>query len=101
MADADNNLIFRYFCDINEPGALNRLRKLIDMITVSICAVICGADGYEAIEEFGNARYEWFRTFPELPHGIPSHDTIGRVFSRLNPEESEKAFLNRIYEVRK
>jgi len=100
MADADKNLIFKYFSDIKEPRASNRRHKLIDMITVSICAVICGADGYEAIEEFGNAGYEWFETFLELPHGIPSHDTIGRVFSQLNPEEFERAFLNRIYEVR-
>ena len=100
MVEADKNLIFKYFCDIKEPRASNRRHKLIDIITISICAVICGADGYEAIEEFGNARYEWFETFLELPHGIPSHDTIGRVFSQLNPEEFERAFLKWIYEVR-
>lgn len=101
MVEAGNNLIFKYFHDINEPRSSNKRHKLIDMITIGICAVICGADGYEAIEEFGNARYEWFETFLELPHGIPSHDTIGRVFSRLNPEEFERAFLKWIYEVRK
>lgn len=101
MVKAGNNLIFKYFYDINEPRSSNKRHKLIDMITIGICAVICGADGYEAIEEFGNARYEWFETFLELPHGIPSHDTIGRVFSRLNPEEFERAFLKWIYEIRK
>jgi len=100
MSDTDKSLIFKHFSGINEPRCSNKRHKLIDIITISICAVICGADGYEAIEEFGNARYEWLSSFLELPHGIPSHDTIGRVFSRLNPEEFEKAFLKRIYEIR-
>jgi len=100
MVETDNNLIFKYFYDIKEPRASDRRHKLTDIITISICAVICGADGYEATEESGNAGYERFETFPELPHGIPSHDTTGRVFSQPNPEESERAFLQRIYEVR-
>jgi len=100
MSAGNKSLIFKYFSDINEPRASNKRHKLIDIITISICAVICGADGYEAIEEFGYARYEWFATFLELPHGIPSHDTIGRLFSQLSPEEFEKAFLKWIYEIR-
>ena len=83
MVEAGNNLIFKYFHDINEPRSSDKRHKLIDMITIGICAVICGADGYEAIEEFGNAGYEWFETFSELPHGIPSHDTIGQGCSIL------------------
>ncbi len=60
---------------------------LIDIIAISILAVISGADGWTAIETYGKAKEQWLRTFLELPNAIPSHDTISRVFQRLNPEE--------------
>ncbi len=54
--------------------------KLIDIITISICAVVCGADGWIDIEMYGIAREKWLGKFLELPNGIPSHDTFSRVF---------------------
>ncbi len=65
---------------------------MLDIIVITLCAVICGADNCGAdnwveIEEFGKAKEEWFRRFLKLPHGIPSHDTFGRVFSLLDPEQ--------------
>jgi predicted transposase YbfD/YdcC len=63
-------------------------------LTIAICGVICGADDWVAIEAFGKARLEWLKTFLELPNGIPSHDTLGRVFSLLPPEELQRCFLN-------
>ncbi len=60
--------------------------KLIDIITIAICAVICGADTWVDIETYGLAKKEWFKQFLELPNGIPSHDTFARVFARLNPQ---------------
>jgi predicted transposase YbfD/YdcC len=68
--------------------------KLIDIITISICAVVCGADGWIDIEMYGIARKKWLGKFLELPNGIPSHDTFARVFSQINPEEFNKSFLN-------
>ena len=66
--------------------------KLIDVITVAICAVICGAEGWVDIENFGNKKLPWLKTFLELPNGIPSHDTFGRVFSLMDAEQFQAAF---------
>ena len=60
--------------------------KLVDIMTIAICAVICGANDWNAIEEFGKAKHNWFSNFLELPHGIPSHDTFNRVFGLLRPD---------------
>jgi predicted transposase YbfD/YdcC len=66
--------------------------KLIDIIAVAICAVICGAEGWTDIENFGKSKETWLRTFLELPHGIPSHDTFGRVFSMIDSQQFQLAF---------
>lgn len=55
--------------------------------------MICGADTWEDIEEFGIVKNEWFKTFLELSHGIPSSDTFARVFASLDPVEFREAFL--------
>lgn len=68
--------------------------KLIDIITIAICAVICGADTWVDIEAYGLAKSEWLKQFLELPNGIPSHDTFARVFARLDPEQFQQSFLN-------
>ncbi len=60
-----------------------KLHKLTDILVLSVLAVICGADSFVAIALFGQRNEAWLRTFLELPHGIPSHDTRGRVFARL------------------
>ena len=66
--------------------------KLVDIIAVAILAILCGADGWVAIETYGKAKEEWLSTFLELPNGIPSHDTFGRIFSQLEPEILESNF---------
>ena len=82
------------FTDVEDPRIDRRKRhKLIDIIVIAICAVICGADGWVAIEKFGKAKRSWLKRFLELPNGIPSHDTFGRVFARLDPEQFRAAFL--------
>ncbi len=68
------------------------LHKLVDIIAVAILAILCGADGWVAIETYGKAKKEWLKTFLELPNGIPSHDTFGRIFSQLDPEILERNF---------
>lgn len=72
----------------------SKLHKLEDILFITICAVLCGCDTWEDIHEFGVIREEWLRQFIELPHGIPSADTIARVFSIISPDEFETAFRN-------
>src|ERR687888_1253521 len=55
------------------------------IVAIALCAVICGADGWVEIAEFGKAKEAWFATILDLPHGTPSHDTSGRVFAALVP----------------
>jgi predicted transposase YbfD/YdcC len=64
----------------------------MDILVIAICAAICGADSWTEVELFGEAKYQWFKGFLELPHGIPSHDTFGRVFALLNPEQFQRCF---------
>ena len=84
----------------NRRGAGKR-HKLIDILTIAICGIICGADDWSGIEEYGQAKEEWLQQFLELPHGIPSHDTFGRVFSWLDPGAFEQSFLDWVQAVMK
>jgi len=81
------------FSALEDPRAdYGKRHLLLDMIIIAICAVICGADSWVEVELFGRSKEEWLRTFLELPHGIPSHDTFGRVFQRLDPEAFGRCF---------
>ena len=84
--------ILRFFRDVPDPRASNVIHKLHDILVLAICGVICGADGWAEVEEFGNSKLAWFGTFLDLPNGIPSHDTFGRVFARLDPDAFERRF---------
>src|SRR5699024_8813662 len=85
--------IFSYFSEM--PDFLINRRKqhlLTDIITITIAGVICGMESYDDIEDFAVFRQDWFKTFLELPGGIPSHDTINRVFSNMDPARFEACF---------
>ena len=87
--------ISEHFSEIKDPRIeRNKLHNLIDIIRITLCAVITGAKSWLDIELFGQCKYKWFKSFLELPNGIPSHDTFNRVFSRINPKELEKCFSN-------
>lgn len=87
--------IKEHFSTIKDPR-LDRTKKhqLIDIITITLCAVIGGAETWTDIELFGKCKYDWFKSFLKLPNGIPSHDTFARVFARINPEQLEKCFAD-------
>ena len=86
--------IMDYFETLEDPRIDRcKRRQLLDIIAIAICAVICGADSWVYVELFGKSKLEWFRTFLELPHGVPSHDTFGDVFSRLDPEQFQQRFM--------
>jgi predicted transposase YbfD/YdcC len=94
MDDPARLVIQHYFADLPDPRVERTKRHaLLDIITIAVCAVVAGADSFVDIEQFGHARHAWFASFLELPHGIPSHDTFGRVFARLDPVAFEACFL--------
>lgn len=70
-----------------------RRHELLDIIILAVCAVICDCNSWVDIAQFCRIRLDWFQSFLHLPNGIPSHDTFGRVFARLNPLEFEESFL--------
>jgi predicted transposase YbfD/YdcC len=94
MSDTPTASLEEHFGGLTDPRVeRTRAHELLDIVVIAICAVICGADGWTDVEEFGNAKQAWLGTFLKLPNGIPSHDTFGRVFALLNPTEFEQRFL--------
>jgi predicted transposase YbfD/YdcC len=92
--------IGKHFANLEDPRIDRTKRhKLFDILVIAICAVICGADNWEEVELFGQSKEAWFRTFLELAHGIPSHDTFWRVFARLKPEQFQQSFVSWITSV--
>jgi predicted transposase YbfD/YdcC len=93
-------VIEEHFSKVNDPRRdRTKHHKLIDIIAIAICAVICGAEGWVDIELFGNSKIHWLATFLELPNGIPSHDTFGRVFSLLDAQQFQLAFYEWVWAV--
>ncbi len=94
METEPSGRLSEHFGDLPDPRIdRTRLHKLLDIVLIAICAVICGADDWVEVAMFGEAKEVWFRTFLELKNGIPSHDTFNRVFARLNPEAFRERFL--------
>ena len=85
--------IAEHFSELEDPRRYNKRHLLHDIVVIAICAVICGADDWVAVEDFGRAKQSWFEKFLELPHGIPSHDTFGDVFKLLDAEQFRRCFI--------
>ncbi len=82
------------FAQVEDPRVeRTKLHRLRDIIILAICGVICGAEGWVEIEEFGKAKEAWFTDLLDLPNGIPSHDTFGRVFACIDPKQFEASFF--------
>jgi predicted transposase YbfD/YdcC len=87
--------LVEHFAGLEDPRVERAKRhSLLAVVTIALCGVICGAESWVEIEQFGHSKAEWFATFLDLPHGIPSHDTFGRVFARLDAHQFEGCFAD-------
>ena len=78
---------FRKHLDcIKDPRRHNTRHLLHDILMIALCALISGADSWTQVAEYGRSKLDWFKEFLELPNGIPSHDTFGRLFAKINAQ---------------
>jgi predicted transposase YbfD/YdcC len=93
MATEPLNSLEEHFCNVTDPRGPNVTHQLFDIIAIAILGTICGADGWVEIEQFGQQKLDWLRQYLWLGNGIPSHDTFGRVFAQIDPEEFQASFM--------
>src|SRR5919199_885880 len=94
MTDTVSASIVEHFRTLKDPR-IERTKKhnLLDILVIALCTLLTGGEGFQDMELFGKSKRAWLQTFLALPHGIPSHDTFGRVFARLNPQRFQECFL--------
>lgn len=81
------------FVSIADPRQAKKTRyDLVEVLVVAVSAVLAGADTFVEMEAWANEKLDWFRQYLKLEHGIPSHDTLGRLFGLIRPDEFEAAF---------
>jgi predicted transposase YbfD/YdcC len=91
MKESARTLLVQLFRDIPDPRRVGKIaHRLHDILVLTVCGVVCGLEHWTEIEDFGKAHETWFRTFLELPNGIPSHDTFGKVLAALDPDAFEQ-----------
>jgi predicted transposase YbfD/YdcC len=89
-----------HFHDIQDPRIdRTKFHALHDILVMTLCAVICGADGPTAIEQYALDKHDWLTTFLKLPNGIPSHDTIGRVLAQIDPQQFQSCFIRWVQDI--
>ena len=89
-----------HFGNLEDPRRKQGKRhQLLDIIAMTICTVIGGAEGWNDVELFAKSKYEWFRKFLELPNGVPCPDTFARVFARIDPDQFRDCFMDWVHSV--
>lgn len=90
-----------HMMDLDDPRLVARAsHKLIDIMVIGVVSIICGAESWYEMENFGHLKEKWFRKFLKLPNGIPSHDTFSRLFGLIDPKQFELCFMNWVNESR-
>lgn len=91
-----------YFSELPDPRLeRQKYHSLVAILFIAVCAVICGATSFVDMEDFGNAKIDWFSERLDLSSGIPSHDTFGRVFSLIDPDKFRECFIDWTQEISK
>ena len=83
-----------HFADVTDPRRRKVTYPLINVLVIAVCGVICGADDFVAIADFGEKKRHWFRKFLDLRNGIPSHDRFNAIFAAIKPAQFERCFLS-------
>lgn len=84
----------KHFGQLEDPRVEGRIfHPMMDILMLALCAIISGAEGWVEVEQFGKTKHEWLKKFLQLPNGVPSHDTIGRVFSLIKPDRFKACFI--------
>ena len=92
--------LLHHFAELDDPRTDHtRLHNLLDIIALTLCAVVSGAEGWTDVEGYGEEKQDWLETFLDLPNGIPSHDTIGRVFGAMDAATFQECFLSWMHAV--
>lgn len=99
MTDSPAAPIKRHLECIKDPRRHNIRHLLYDILLISLCAIICGADTWTQVAEYGRSKFDWFKSFLVLENGIPSHDTFGRLFAKLDPKGFEQFFIRWIQDI--
>ena len=95
MTDPVNASIVDHFQTLEDPRiARTKKHHLLDILVIALCTLLTGGDGFQDMALFGKSKHAWLQTFLALPYGIPSHDTFGRVFARLNPRRFQECLLS-------
>lgn len=97
-SELDNQVVksslVQHLSEVPDPRLRRRREhELVDILVISVCTLLCAGESFNDMEDFGKAKYDWFKTFLNLPNGIPSHDTFNRVFALLDPEQFLDCFL--------
>ena len=100
MSENPDATIAEHFASLDDPRIeRSKLHPLTNILVIALCGVICGADSWVDIELFGESKQQWFAKYLDLENGIPSHDTFGRVFARLDSEQFQRCFASWVQSV--